>query len=670
METLPFDSAHFHRANPPVLSIAVELSMADKNRPDDIFEGPDFRMVRRGRYLEMQTNRSPEEQRALNQRMRESRPQILAEIETKTAEVMEIVRKYSSLDLIADLFLGNSIQNPNTYKESKSKLRPHWVEHATVLELKDPRYELRGPMLVAGVDLMRANSLLEEIFTQTAWYYIAEGSDPSSGGRPSRMAELRFMTLLYGMSVRSPSYASHWRDVLLGLFEHGNAVEHLSFDQSLDVRSALAIVDAIERHIIETFEGRVEKARTTREDLLSRLEDYTESGIFKGAVHEKELFDRVRNMRAKERKRYLQYALLEWTRVALGTVFSFTVERIAGVAGVSKERVQAFLSEASVGFGATKGDYLLPAPVNILHERPVIHHDSEYFCSVPHLLPWSIKSIFERILAATPDWNQYQRQRSSYLVSTALRYITNMLPGATSFQGLYYPLGTGEEAELDGLVLFDRYAFLIEGKAGSLGAARRGGPLKIKSKLEALVGDAVDQVVRAHDYVVATDAPVFRLDNGGTVTLDKARYSERALITVTLDVLDIFTADMYQMRDIGVVTTHDLPWSVALTDLRCISEIIVRAFEFTHYLRWRLATIGNPSISGGKDELNWLAIYLAEGPTPPTVPSGHTDLSFTSYTDAFDAYLLYKEGARTIPAPRPAQQRSPCPSQWIACAMP
>jgi hypothetical protein len=175
-----------------VLTGAVEgvikspLSMATEKHPDDIFEGPGFKMVRWGRYLEVKTNRSPEEQRALNRRMHESRPHILAEIETKTAEFLEIVHKYTSLDLIANLFLSNSIQDPNKYIESESKLRPHWVEHATVLELKDPHHELRLPVIVAGADVIRANALLDEIFTQATWYYMAEGADPNSGSpRPA-----------------------------------------------------------------------------------------------------------------------------------------------------------------------------------------------------------------------------------------------------------------------------------------------------------------------------------------------------------------------------------------------------------------------------------------------------------------------------------------------------
>jgi hypothetical protein len=623
--------------------------------PDDVFEGPGFKILRRGRQLELRTHRSPEEQRELIPRMIESRPRILAEIQSRTAELTEIIHRYTSLDLVANLLLREAMKNPNKYKETESELRPHWVEHAAVLELKDPQYELRSPPLVSAADVERAHALLEEIFMQTVWYYIAEHADLNNDGPPSRMDELRFVTLLHGMSVRSPAYASHWRDVLRGLFDHGSAIERLSSAKSIDLRGTLTIIDTIEEHITESLAGRFAQARATREDILSRLKEYIATGIFEGETREKELFDRVRNMRAKERKRYLTYALIEWTRVALGRVLSITEDRISGLSGISVDRVRTFLAEASVEFGATPPDYLLPAPVNILHERPIIRHDGGYFCPVPHLLSWCVKPMFERLLSSTPMWNAYQKQRSSYLVKTAAQYFANMLPGAVTHQNLFYPTGVGTRAELDGLVLFDRYAFLIEAKAGTFGAARRGGKLKMKSQLDALVGEAADQVVRAHDYIRNSAAPVFTLEDGTKVALDKSRHPEHALITVTLDVLDIFTADMYQMRDIGVVTAHDLPWAIALTDLRCISEILLRPVEFTHFLRWRRARIGDPSLSGGRDELNWLAIYLKEGPKPPSAPIGYDFQSFTSYTDDFDGYFLYKEGTRTIPAPRPTQ---------------
>jgi hypothetical protein len=440
-----------------------------------------------------------------------------------------------------------------------------------------------------------------------------------------------------------------------GIVRARAAAEYLSKTRSLDIDSTLKIIDAIEKHITNSISGRFKQARDTYHDFLESLKIYKSTGRFNGKAEEKELFDRIRNMRRKDAKRYLGFALSEWTRVALATVLSFTEEQICALANVSLECTRAFLNELSIQFGSTPADYVLPAPVNVLHERPLIHHKLGEFCPAPHLLPWAIKPAFERILKTTQHWESYQKQRSAYLVRTALKYLTDLMPGATSHESLSYRLSDGSETELDGLVLFDRYAFLIEAKAGSLGAARRGGKPKIKSQLEALVGDAADQVARARDYIHCNAKPVFRLATGMIVSFDKARHSEIVLMTVTLDVLDIFTAEMYQMRDIGIVTTHDLPWSVALTNLRCISEIIARPFEFTHYLRWRLSMIEDSSISAGMDELNWLAVYLKEGPRRLAAPGGFKNLTMDSYKDGFDAYFLYKEGSRTNPASKPAQ---------------
>src|ERR1700722_7144163 len=127
--------------------------MKAENPPDEVFEAPGFKMVRRGRFLELKTHRSPDEHRELRRRMHESRPQILAEIERKTKQLLEIIQKYSSLNLVANFFLKENFHDPNEDKESDSKLRPHWVEHATVLELRGPRYELRAPVLVDAADV-------------------------------------------------------------------------------------------------------------------------------------------------------------------------------------------------------------------------------------------------------------------------------------------------------------------------------------------------------------------------------------------------------------------------------------------------------------------------------------------------------------------------------------
>jgi hypothetical protein len=89
--------------------------------------------------------------------------------------------------------------------------------------------------------------------------------------------------------------------------------------------------------------------------------------------------------------------------------------------------------------------------------------------------------------------------------------------------------------------------------------------------------------------------------------------------------------------------------------LVAISEILQSPSEFTHFLRWRLAVNEGGDVSAGSDELNWLAVYLKEGPEFLRVPQDFMMMMFGTYTDDIDAYFYYRGGFRTKPAARPTQ---------------
>ena len=173
----------------------------DRERPDDLFEGPGFAMKRYGRFMEMSVHRTPEEHAEHLRRMWESRPRILSGIQEATDELVGIMHKYTSLDLLANIWLRNGVHDPNEYVEWKSPLRPHFVEHLAMLQLKDKEFILRPSVLVDWADVDRAQQLLDTIFDKTVWYYISEGADPALAGESNSIKELRFLTLLHEMAV-------------------------------------------------------------------------------------------------------------------------------------------------------------------------------------------------------------------------------------------------------------------------------------------------------------------------------------------------------------------------------------------------------------------------------------------------------------------------------------
>src|SRR5690242_4387581 len=215
-----------------------------RDETQDIFEGPGFTLRRQGRHIEIKTHRTPEEQQQLRQRMREARPKILASIKQKTEQFLAIVHSYTSLDVVANLFVREGMYDPNEYKETDLKEHPHYVEHAAILELKDTSFELREPVLVDERDVQRAFTLLDEIFDATMWYYLTESALADANGPPSRLDELRYITILHGIAVRSPAYAFHWRELLRGLFG-GSPLDQILETHDLGIDAALKIIEAI-----------------------------------------------------------------------------------------------------------------------------------------------------------------------------------------------------------------------------------------------------------------------------------------------------------------------------------------------------------------------------------------------------------------------------------------
>jgi hypothetical protein len=292
-------------------------------------------------------------------------------------------------------------------------------------------------------------------------------------------------------------------------------------------------------------------------------------------------------------------------------------------------------------------------PTNQRHGRPIVNLGEKYFCPAPHLLIWAIKPSFEEVLRKHSSWEAYQQARASFLISETVKLFRKMLPGLTVEISLFYPISAeGLEAELDALIIFDRYVFVIEGKAGSRKRAHK--DEAVRARIDELVGRSSRQAIRARDYLRDTPNPVLRRADGTAVDIDKIQTKELVPLSVSRDSLDSFTSEL---NELALIADLGEPvWAVCLTDLRVIAEIVSRPSEFTHFLRWRVALGGKTDVVGDRDEINWLAVYLREGLKPPKAPEGNDVLMFQSYTDAFDAYFLHKHGDRTRQEPRPMQE--------------
>jgi hypothetical protein len=367
---------------------------ADRNMkklvPDDEFRAPGFVMKRHGRFLEYQTHRTPEEQARLKKMMWESRPRILNQIRRATDELVGLVRKYSSFDLVKSLWLRQAFLDLNEYKESESTKRPHFVEHAAMLQLAEPAPALTLELFVTEKDLLRAEELLAEIFDSSVYYYLSEAANPEMEGPPTGLDEARFKVLLREMMVGPPAYTHHWMSILEGLFGTPAIEGHLRKTLGFTFKEAASCVDAISGLIGETLRERTSIAQKSREEMKERLKAYMETGKLEGTQPEKEMFDAIRNMRSKERKRFVASVTAQWVTVALADVLSFTPVDIASRSSLFEGTASRFLGAFSLGYGSTPPDYLIPSPCPAVRVRPIAKIGEHYLCPLPYNLPWAI----------------------------------------------------------------------------------------------------------------------------------------------------------------------------------------------------------------------------------------------------------------------------------------
>ncbi|HWY20240.1 MAG TPA: hypothetical protein VNX26_03415 [Candidatus Acidoferrum sp.] len=620
--------------------------------PDEVFETPLFKMERFGRHVRINTSRSKEDHEKLIRGIVEHRPELLARATEIRNELQDLIHRHSSLELLAHLIAKNVLHNPDTYREYDSPLRPHFTEYIALLELRDPAYQYRT-LEPPGEDVEKAQTLLEELFSTAIFHYQTEHISETTGSVPSKIQELRYSAIAHNIAVRSPAYHDHWREALVALFGTPAVAAWLG-NRQLTISNILSCVDASESLMAHRLRNRIAMAKQEEEKVRQQVRQVRRCGAASG-----ENAEILRNLAAqsgKKRRARLRWMLTEWAFFDLAGTWSLTPDALAEEARVSPQIATRFLQDFSVPFGQPPERDPWPRATHELQVAPFISYEEKFMLTAPHLLLWAIKPNIEARLRGESGapWDSYEHARGEMLVEKAIECLRKAMPNSTSFQGLFYDFG-GKHCELDGLLMFDQYLFLIEGKAGVASqAGRRGATKSIVSDLKDLVRDPRDQASRASEFIRSELAPVFSLKDGTKVPIDKAISPEIVTLSITLDDMGVFTSKLAEIQELGVLPKGELAWAIYLPDLMIVTEILQSPAQFLHYVGWRRSLFESKGVRC-KDEVNWLGIYLKEGPERLTPPADFQFLTFSTYTTDLDEYFLFKMGQRSKPAARPVQ---------------
>jgi hypothetical protein len=526
--------------------------------PDDVFETPLMKMERQGRFLTIKTDRTPEQQAEIVRNIVNNRHKLLERAVEIRNELKDLMHRFTSLDLLAHQIAQDILQDPNSYQEIDTDLRPHLIEYLALLELEDAGYTVKFPVYPQPQDVEKTRRLLEELFDCFKWQIMTEHVSEGQSSVPSVSQEMRFHSLMYHVFVRSPAYHDHWIEILEPLFSSPRVSAWLA-SQNLNIADVLKCIDWLGGLVYRRITDRLRTAKKEEVKLLEQIKKVRQ-GI-SSDVELPEIFLQAARENGKNRRKIIEAALSHWAFFAIGTTMTVTAKDLSEYAEVPETSAKAFLDCFSLEFGQPEAIDPWPHATHPLQTRPIIrYNDDSYFLAAPHLLAWSIKLNFEARLKSEPGapWKNYEGHRAKLVIRKAIEYLSTIMPLNQNYEELDYTF-EGNRYELDGLFIFDRYVLLMEAKAGSVSdASRRGATKSLESDLKALVRDPSRQAARAKKYIESIAQPTFVTKGSQQVVIDKSIPLQVVTMALTLDNLAMFTSDMSSIKQMGLLTPDSI----------------------------------------------------------------------------------------------------------------
>jgi hypothetical protein len=563
-----------------------------------------------------------------------ARPDLRAEIDRKIAQALHIIGGFDPIPLLVHIALKHGVSAPGQEEAPVGPAPTTRIEYALSLVLSMADNEKREKPTVEIES--EFENLVIEILDLTSMYFATEGT---AGGKYSvDEAELRALSLMHTLNMRGNAHQAHALDVLRAV-----ASPH---DRFLKEKFGFTGEDFV--GTILEIERQIVMALTTWGDMMrlqaaltAKFEEWS-----KGAGQSVNENDRTEAFLNEPGIR----AQLEQGQQLADALPSSPFEIIP-----NDRAMLPVLRVVSSVFGDNEPFVSAPEsggwPTNdsVVGDRPLLRRNDRWFGFGAAALLDNALQILESAIR-TGDaryWEtSYTKKRGVVIEDLACKYLGELLPGAEVYRNVYFELPDGKRFETDAVMLFGRTLIVVETKAGGLArSSRRGGMNAIKKDVSMLVKAAHDQARRVAEIIVHGPA-VCRQGDGTVAATVPSRQELREVffVNVTLANLAHLATRLSTAKRLDLLSSDDWPWSVCITDLRVISEILEGPSEFLAYLKARrLANDAGAAVT--PDENDFLMGFLRDGLSELSEASERGAAAFLmNETAALDRYYFMREG--------------------------
>lgn len=580
-------------------------------RPDNNhqeFSSNGVKIFQQGKNVFIKTNRTPKQQQELVDRIRTERPNLLLLLQSAIGRVTEIFSKYDNYKLLG--FLSYELILNQKKDDGASELAMEYAMSFSTAIAGNPNEEPTNEICDELVNLL-AN------VRQNYCYYVMTDFVESDNNELEK--HLRFKTIMESLYMRGSGYPQHIYKVFLELFsQHSTFLkEHYGFDANDILETILQLEDSFCCKVLSP-KGSPHPASH------KRFNDWI---LLKGLTPEQVNDDSSVVEFLKENTDFISNGLMPRGFYIDDLSQYQDLYKITYRKPLHKQVVKAL----SISFG-DNANFLNPKfsglPLNdsLALLKPIIHQDDEYYVFAFGVLTRNVFEITEKLISDADKayhqkkflGNSYKGSRDNYLENKTADLFSSFIPNSKSYLNLKYKpdqldaAGNKIETELDLLLVSDSAYYLIEMKAGGLSAPSKRGALKsLTGQLADTVGYGAYQSHRAYKYICDSPSSDFYDGKGNTITIDKSKKLFR--ITITLEHLSGYIANMHELKMLGVVDDDvEFAWTCSLFDLIIFSEILENEDDFIEYLEKRLPLYNNPDVSVD-DEIDFLGYFLDNG---------------------------------------------------------
>jgi hypothetical protein len=255
----------------------------------------------------------------------------------------------------------------------------------------------------------------------------------------------------------------------------------------------------------------------------------------------------------------------------------------------------------------------------------------------------------------TQLFDRYQKRRGRALEQRIREALGRLFPKSCIYHAVSYPdpdRGDNATAELDLLVVWEPFVVLVEAKAGQFRLEGRLGDVgRLRTDLQATVGDAAGQIGRVLRYLGSVERPLFReAATGRSRSLRMSGIRRTYALAVTQqELVGHLGARISEIQSLGVLRDALLPVAMSAANLETITRFSSGPEIFLHYLDRRAAIQQAPYTLIG-DELNLFGTYLDHRlqlePLVAAAGEGDGPLCFlmTRMSERFDAESMHRLG--------------------------